>query len=101
MSISTARRRLRPEVTSPIDGSDHRFVLIFNPHFGSIVYRSRVICDFSAVKSGVLSFAAASGRLRPEVMSPFDSFDHGFLYVFTTHFLSSMHRYTSICDRRL
>jgi hypothetical protein len=51
------------------------------------VHRSQVICVVSFVNNGSLPISAATGRLETEATSPFD---HSFLLVFNTHYLSSI-----------
>jgi hypothetical protein len=72
-SISTARGRLRPEVTSPVNRVDHGFLFIFGRHLPSILYRFDVIRAFVIVENGRKTISAARGRVRPEVKLPFDS----------------------------
>jgi hypothetical protein len=66
MSISTARGRLTPEVTSPVD----RATAVF---YSPILYRFDVISAFVIAENGRKTISAARGRARPEVKSPFDS----------------------------
>jgi hypothetical protein len=58
------------DVTSGL--SDHGFLLAFNTSSRSMAHRSQIICDFSLVINGDLSFSAARGRRRPEVTSSND-----------------------------
>jgi hypothetical protein len=73
MSISTARGRLTPEVTSPVDRVDHGFLFVFCRHLPSILYRFDVISAFVIAENSRNTISAARGRVRPEVKSPFDS----------------------------
>jgi hypothetical protein len=47
---------------------------IANEHLPSILYRSDVVSTFLIAECGGNTNSAASGRVRPEVKSPFDSF---------------------------
>jgi hypothetical protein len=73
MSISTARGRLRPEVTSPVDRATTVFLFEFCRHLPSILYCYDVIRAFVIAEKGRKTISAARGRARPEVKSPFDS----------------------------
>jgi hypothetical protein len=52
---------------------DHGFLLTFNTCFESTVYHSLVIGIICEVNNGRLSISVASGRRKPEVKSPFES----------------------------
>jgi hypothetical protein len=72
ISISTARGRLTPEVTSQVD----RATMVFYScllHLPSILYRFDVISSFVIAGNGRKTISAARGRSKPEVKSPFDS----------------------------
>jgi hypothetical protein len=73
ISISTARGRLTPEVTSPVDRATTVFYSCFRRHLPSILYRFDVISAFVIAENGRKTISAARGRARPEVKSPFDS----------------------------
>jgi hypothetical protein len=71
MSISTARGRLTPGVTSPVDRATTVFYSCYR-HLPSILYRFDVISAFVIAENGRKTISAARGRVRPEVKSPFD-----------------------------
>jgi hypothetical protein len=73
ISISTARGRLTPEVTSPVDRATTVFYSLFYRHLPSILHRFDVISAFVVAENGRKTISAARGRARPEVKSPFDS----------------------------
>jgi hypothetical protein len=80
ISISTARGRLKPEVTSPVDRATTVFYSCFIDIYRlsctvlpSILYRFDVISAFVIAENGRKTISAARGRARPEVKSPFDS----------------------------
>jgi hypothetical protein len=73
LSISAARERLKPEVTSPSDIVQPRFsfsiqytLLVYMHHFKVIIH------PFFIVNYGEMSISTARGRLRPEVTPPVD-----------------------------
>jgi hypothetical protein len=72
ISISTARGRLTPEVTSPVDRATTVFLFVLYRHLPSILYRFDVISAFVIAENGRKTISAARGRARPEVKSPFD-----------------------------
>jgi hypothetical protein len=74
VSISTARRRPRPEVMSPVDGVTMVSLFVFQRHFPSILCRFDVITAFRHAETGEMTISAARGVLEPEMTSPFDSF---------------------------
>jgi hypothetical protein len=73
ISISTARGRLTPEVTSPVD----RATTVFYSCFIDIYRLSCTVSTLLALliviaENGRKTISAARGRVRPEVKSPFD-----------------------------
>jgi hypothetical protein len=71
ISISGARRRLSPEMTSALDGATMVFLFVFRRHLSSIFSRFDVICAFSIINNGGKMISAAGGRSRPKMTSPF------------------------------
>jgi hypothetical protein len=71
ISISTARGRLTPEVTSPVDRATTVFYSCFI-YIYVFLYRFDVISAFVIAENGRKTISAARGRARPEVKSPFD-----------------------------
>jgi hypothetical protein len=72
ISISSARGRLRPEVTSPVDGAALVSCSCSSDIFCYVVPFRR--CDaFRLAKNGGMTTLAAMGRARPEMTSSFDS----------------------------
>jgi hypothetical protein len=59
MSISIARGRLTPEVTSPVDRSTTVFYSCFVRHLLSILYRFDVISAFVIAENGRKTISAA------------------------------------------
>jgi hypothetical protein len=73
--------------------NDHGFLInVKNRSFASIVSRSQVMCRFSLIINSDLSISAVRGRLEPEVTS----FDHSFLVVFNTYYLSNTNHSVAI-----
>jgi hypothetical protein len=71
MSISTAQRRLVPEVTSSVDRATTVFYLYF-VDIQSILCHFDVISAFLTVDNGAKLISIATGCDRPEVTSPSD-----------------------------
>jgi hypothetical protein len=65
ISISTARGRLTPEETSPVDRATTVFLFVFYRHLPSILYRFDVISAFVIAENGRKTISAARGRATP------------------------------------
>jgi hypothetical protein len=73
MWISTARGRLTPEVTSPVDRVTTVFFSCFVDIYRLSCYRFDVIGAFVIAEKDRNTISAARGRARLEMKSPFDS----------------------------
>jgi hypothetical protein len=74
ISISTARGRLTPEVTSAVDRATTVFYSCFVDIYRLSCSVSTLLALFVIAENGRKTISAAGGRARPEVKSPFDCY---------------------------
>jgi hypothetical protein len=72
ISISTARGRLTPEVTSPVDRATTVFYSCFTDIYRLSCTVSTLLALLLLPKMAERRFRPLGGRARPEVKSPFD-----------------------------
>jgi hypothetical protein len=72
MSLSTARGRSRPEVTSHVDRTTTVFSSCFVESYRLSCTVSTLIAHFVLPKFGGRTISAARGRVTPEMKSPFN-----------------------------
>jgi hypothetical protein len=73
LSISTAIRCARPEVTSPFDRTTVVSIIVFSTHILSNLHCFKVLFVFFVIVDyGGMSILTARGLLSPGVMSPAD-----------------------------